>query len=703
MMTSNSAHILVVDDAPLTRGLLQQALLKYGYSVETAQNGQQAIDSFLAHHPDLILMDANMPVLDGISACARIKALPEAKYLPILIVTALMEREWVDRAYAAGATDYITKPVNLDVLRNRIHYILQAKRAEEALFDEKEKAQVTLTSICDGVITTNAEGLVEFLNPVATNLTGWTTQAAQGLPLNTVFCIIDEKTQQPVDVPMECCLEEGKRIKIDNPVLVHRDRINRFAIEDSGAPIRDRHGKVIGAVLVFNDVTEKRKMTQALAYRATHDALTGLYNRDEFNLQLELMLQEAPRDNNTEHALLYMDLDQFKIVNDTCGHEAGDQLLKDVSFLMKKKIEAHTCFKQTTLARLGGDEFALLLKNCSQQKALTLAHHLREAIEEYRFFWENAQNEQSLFTIGISIGLVPILTQQINSKSLIAMADTACYTAKNKGRNTVHIYQENDSEASHKNIKWVTLLNENLEKKQGFYLFYQSIIALQQKNDFILAGNPKRCEILLRMKIDSQKQLVLPGAFLSAATRYHLMPTLDRWVIQTLLEWLKTQPKFLTQLTLCSINLSGYSLSSQTFLETVIDDIDNSNIPANKLCFEIQETTLRNLTDISYFMNALKKRGCRFAIDNFGSSIASFSAFKNIPIDFLKIDGRLINNITHDPVDYAMVKSINEIAHLMQIKTIAEHVENGITLEALKKIGLDYAQGYWIEEPQALQ
>ncbi|HAI68961.1 MAG TPA: histidine kinase, partial [Gammaproteobacteria bacterium] len=477
MMTRNPGRILVVDDAPLTRGLLEQALLKYGYSVDTAQNGQQAIDSFHEDHPDLILMDANMPVLDGVTACARIKALPEAKYLPILIVTALMEREWVDRAYAAGATDYITKPVNLDVLRNRIHYILQAKRAEEALFDEKEKAQITLASICDGVITTDAKGLVEFLNPVATNLTGWTTQAAQGLPLNSVFCIIDEKTQQPIDLPMQCCLEEGKRIKIENPILLHRDRINRFAIEDSAAPIRDRHGNIIGAVLVFNDVTEKRKMTQALAYRATHDALTGLYNRDEFNLQLERMLQ-APRDKNTEHALLYMDLDRFKIVNDTCGHEAGDQLLKDIALLLQKQINAHSCFKQTTLARLGGDEFALLLKNCSQQKAFALAHNLREAIEKFIFFWKTSPDEKGVFTIGISIGLVPISTQLNNSKSLIAMADAACYTAKNKGRNTVHIYQENDSEASHKNIQWVRLLNENLEKKQGFYLFYQSIISL---------------------------------------------------------------------------------------------------------------------------------------------------------------------------------------------------------------------------------
>ncbi|MEK8021297.1 MAG: EAL domain-containing protein [Candidatus Parabeggiatoa sp.] len=703
MMTRNPGRILVVDDAPLTRGLLEQALLKYGYSVDTAQNGQQAIDSFHEDHPDLILMDANMPVLDGVTACARIKALPEAKYLPILIVTALMEREWVDRAYAAGATDYITKPVNLDVLRNRIHYILQAKRAEEALFDEKEKAEITLASICDGVITTDAKGLVEFLNPVATNLTGWTTQAAQGLPLNSVFCIIDEKTQQPIDVPMECCLEEGKRIKIENPILLHRDRINQFAIEDSAAPIRDRHGKIIGAVLVFNDVTEKRKMTQALAYRATHDALTGLYNRDEFNLQLERMLQ-APRDKNTEHALLYMDLDRFKIVNDTCGHEAGDQLLKDIALLLQKQINAHSCFKQTTLARLGGDEFALLLKNCSQQKAFALAHNLREAIEKFIFFWKTSPDEKGVFTIGISIGLVPISTQLNNSKSLIAMADAACYTAKNKGRNTVHIYQENDSEASHKNIQWVRLLNENLEKKQGFYLFYQSIIPLKEENDLSLAGSPKRCEILLRMKVDSQKNFVLPGAFLSAATRYHLMPTLDKWVIQSLLEWLKAHPQFLAQITFCSINLSGYSFRYQAFLETVIDDIDSSNIPANKLCFEIPETTLlSNFTDISYFMNALKKRGCRFAVDNFGSGIASFSYLKTIPIDFLKIDGRLINNITHDSVDYAMVKSINEIAHMMQIQTIAEHVENGITFEALKKIGLDYAQGYWIEEPQPFQ
>ncbi len=703
MMTRNPGRILVVDDAPLTRGLLEQALLKYGYSVDTAQNGQQAIDSFHEDHPDLILMDANMPVLDGVTACARIKALPEAKYLPILIVTALMEREWVDRAYAAGATDYITKPVNLDVLRNRIHYILQAKRAEEALFDEKEKAQITLASICDGVITTDAKGLVEFLNPVATNLTGWTTQAAQGLPLNSVFCIIDEKTQQPIDLPMQCCLEEGKRIKIENPILLHRDRINRFAIEDSAAPIRDRHGNIIGAVLVFNDVTEKRKMTQALAYRATHDALTGLYNRDEFNLQLERMLQ-APRDKNTEHALLYMDLDRFKIVNDTCGHEAGDQLLKDIALLLQKQINAHSCFKQTTLARLGGDEFALLLKNCSQQKAFALAHNLREAIEKFIFFWKTSPDEKGVFTIGISIGLVPISTQLNNSKSLIAMADAACYTAKNKGRNTVHIYQENDSEASHKNIQWVRLLNENLEKKQGFYLFYQSIISLKEENELSLTGSPKRCEILLRMKVDSQKNFVLPGAFLSAATRYHLMPTLDKWVIQSLLEWLKTHPPFLAQLTFCSINLSGYSFRYQAFLETMIDDIDSSNIPANKLCFEIPETTLlSNFTDISYFMNALKKRGCRFAVDNFGSGIASFSYLKTIPIDFLKIDGRLINNITHDSVDYAMVKSINEIAHMMQIQTIAEHVENGITFEALKKIGLDYAQGYWIEEPQPFQ
>ena len=692
-------RILVVDDAPLTRGLLEQVLKKYGYRVDTAENGQQAIDYFLHQPPDLILMDADMPIVDGVTACARIKQLPEAKHLPIIMVTALVERQWIDRAYVAGATDYITKPLNWDVLRNRIHYILRAKQIEEALFDEKEKALVTLASICDGVITTNAKGEVEFLNSVAAKLTGWTTEEAQGLSLNQVFLIIEEKTQQAVEFPIHRCLKEGQTIKLsgDDIVLVHRQGKKRFAIKDSAAPIKDRKGRIIGLVLVFHDVTETRKMTQELSYKAKHDALTGLYNRHEFKAQLQRVL-DSPRDSNTEHALFYMDLDRFKIVNDTCGHEAGDQLLKDVALILQRKIELHVTWTQATLARLGGDEFGLLLENCSLSNALTLADSLCESIDVLRFFWINDQQEKSIFTIGISIGLVPVSTQTFNQKSLLAMADAACYAAKNAGRNGVYVYQENDEKQPDQNIQWVSLINDNFEKEQGFSLFYQPILSLRDAPH----SNLTRYEILLRMK-NQQDYLVPPGAFFSAAIRYNLMPSLDLWVIDNFLSWLNNHPKNLEKLTFGTLNISGLSLGEPHFTETVIKYIRDNNIPAHKLGFEISETAMiTNLSNVLNFMTALKELGCFFILDNFGSGIASFNYLKQMPIDFLKIDGALIKGITKDTVDYATIKAINEIAHVMHFQTIAEFVENETIFNKLQEIGVDYVQGYWIGEPKAL-
>lgn len=697
-MISNTAHILVVDDAPMIRGLLGQALRKYGYNVDTVENGQQAIEYFIEHHPDLILMDADMPVLDGVSACARIKELSAAKHLPIIMVTTFVERQWVDRAYAAGATDYITKPVNFDVLRNRIHYILQAKHAEEALFKEKERALVTLASIGDGVITTDAKGRVDFLNSVATHMTGWSTFDAQGLRLSQVFSIIDETTQQPLEFPIQQCLKEGKTVELgDDKLLVHHQQNQQFAIRDSAAPIKDRKGHIIGVVLVFHDVTETRKLTQELSYKAKHDALTGLYNRHEFNAQLRYLLQ-SPRHENTEHAMLYMDLDRFKIVNDTCGHEAGDELLKNVAIILQKGVNAHESFTQATLARLGGDEFGLLLEQCTLSKALEIANNICDNIRRFKFFWHNEQQEKSIFTIGISIGLVPILAQITNQKSVLAMADTACYAVKNAGRNGVHVYQENDDGAPDQNIRWLSLINDNLTKKNGFSLFYQPIMPLHD------LGDKNTCyEILLRMN-NQEGQLIRPGAFLPVAARYNLMPMLDQCVIRTLLKWLNAHPEHLKQLNFCTINISGYSLTDQHFLETMISDIYNSTIPASKLCFEITETTaLTNLTSVFSFITTLKKLGCRFAIDNFGIGMASFTYLKDLPIDFLKIDGTWIKSIINDTVDYAMVKSINDIAHLMHLKTIAEYVESQAIFEKLKKLEVDYVQGYWISEPKPLE
>jgi len=699
-MSSLSARILVVDDAPLIRGLLVQVLRKYGYLVDTAEDGQQAIDYFIRYQPDLILMDADMPVLDGVAACAQIRQLPQAKHLPIIIVTSFVERKWVDRAYAAGATDYITKPVNWDVLRNRIHYILQAKHAEEALFDEKEKAQVTLASIGDGVITTDAKGQIEYLNPVAAKLTGWSTEEAKGLPLSQVFSIVDETTEQPVEFPLNLCLKEGKIVEIaSNTVLYHRDRNKKFAIEDSAAPIRDRNNQIIGVVLVFHDVTENRKLTQELSFKANHDALTGLFNLHEFKTRLQRLLGTRRQHYQSEHVLLYMDLDQFKIVNDTCGHEAGDQLLKNVALILQRQTEKYKTFKQATLARLGGDEFGLLLEECNMQNALQLANHLRESIEKLEFFWSNDKQEKSVFTIGISIGLVSISSETVNRKSLLAMADAACYAAKNSGRNNVHIYRENDAELleRHKEIQWLSLINDNLERTKGFSLFYQPIVSFNPSKN-----HHHHYEVLLRMD-DQQGHLLPPGAFLSTAARYNLMPTLDRWVVRTVLTWLNTHPQYYNKLSFVSINISGHSLNDKEFLNFMIHQATETGNLFSKLCFEIAETTaITHFTNTLNFIATLKRSGCCFALDDFGSGMASFTYLKSLPIDFLKIDGTLIRNVVNDPIDYEIINSINYIAKIMNIRTIAEGVENQPIFRKLKEVNVDYVQGYYVGEPKLL-
>ncbi|WP_050978383.1 GGDEF domain-containing response regulator [Beggiatoa alba] len=690
-MNVSQIHILVVDDAQLIRNMMVQVLKKAGYIVNTAENGQEAVDYFTEHHPDLILMDADMPILNGLEACQRIRDLPEGKNVPILIVTAFGEREWVDRAYQMGATDYLTKPVNWHVLRNRIHYILQARQAEEALFEEKERAQVTLASIGDGVITTDADGNVDYINPVATRLTGWTAAKAYGRPLQNVFFIIDETTGEAVPISLQRCLEQGEidDIAKENHVLFNHQTKDYFAIEDSVAPIRDRKGNIIGVVVVFHDVTE-------LVYKSKHDSLTDLYNRREFESRLKRILHTR---TPTEHCLLYMDLDQFKIVNDLCGHEAGDQLLKDIALLLKQRVKEYNGYGRATLARLGGDEFGLLLEKCNLEQALKIANNIRVAVETYRFFWRSDAQETGVFSIGISIGLVPFNTEHAPQHDVLAMADASCFAAKHAGRNIVHVYQEKHAEQleRHKEIQWVSLINDNLTRENGFSLYYQPIMPLSEPEQGFYY------EILLRMD-DQRGNLLSPGSFLSAAGRHNLMPVLDQWVVKTVLQWFVDNPRYIPQLTLLSINISGHSLSDKNFLTTVIDDIRHAPIPPYKLCFEINETSaITNLSGAVNFMTQLKKLGCRFALDNFGSGMSSFNYLKNLPIDFIKIDGDFVKGIVNDPIDYATVKAINDIGHLMHLKTIAERVETKAILDKLKGINVDYVQGYWVGEPQPLK
>ncbi len=574
------------------------------------------------------------------------------------------------------------------LVRGSITDITERKKMEEALFAEKERAQVTLHSIGDAVISTDVESRVDFINPVAEKLTGWTAQEAERRLLMEVFHLIDEESREPAANPVIRCLHEGKVIGMANhTVLVSRTGIE-YAIENSAAPICSKGGEVLGVVLVFKDVTAARQLSQQVSYQATHDTLTCLINRAEFERRLRRVLDTA-HGEFTENALCYLDLDQFKLVNDTGGHVAGDELLRQLGQLLQQHIR-----KRDTLARLGGDEFGLLMEHCSLTEAQGVAENIVKVISDFSFPWE-----EHSFSIGVSIGLVAVNRESGNINSLLSDADTACYMAKEQGGYRVHLHQDDDEELArrHGEMRWAVRLPRALAEDR-FQLYFQNMVP-------IAGGDEKQTdhyELLLRME-DERGNLVLPGVFLPAAERYHLSDKVDRWVIKRAFKWLQAHPAHLQKLNICSINLSGLSLSNKTFLPFVIQELEMSGIPPRKICFEVTETVaIANLSSATTFIKALRQLGCRFALDDFGSGLSSFAYLKNLPVDFLKIDGVFVKDILHDPMDLAMVKSINEIGHVMGKQTIAEFVENDAILEKLRDIGVDYAQGYGHSRPRPL-
>ncbi|MDP2878960.1 MAG: EAL domain-containing protein [Sulfuricella sp.] len=551
---------------------------------------------------------------------------------------------------------------------------------------EKELAQVTLQSIGDAVITTDDQERVAFLNPVAENLTGWTTAEARGLPLLEVFNIVNEHTRELVENPVDKVLRSGIIVGLANHTVLIARNGREHPIEDSAAPIRDRDGHILGVVLVFHDISEKRKLTHQLSHQARHDALTGLINRSEFERRLEDLLDSAASQHR-EHALLYLDLDQFKVLNDTCGHSAGDELLRQLTAQIQAKVR-----ESDTFARLGGDEFGVLLENCPLDQAVRLANVLLDEVGAFRFVWLD-----KTFAVGVSIGLVAITATSGLSANVLSAADTACYAAKDKGRNRVQVYSPDDIEMAerHGEMHWVARIAKAFEEER-FRLHYQPIV--QAGED--VPEQEQHFEILLRM-LDEDNNLVPPSAFIPAAERYNLMVEIDRWVVSNAFNWLIAHAE---RPVICAINLSGQSVNDDRFLGFLIDQIKGTGVPPHKVCFEITETSaISNLAKASNFIKTVKSLGCSFSLDDFGSGMSSFSYLKNLPVDYLKIDGSFVRDMINDPIDCAMVESINHIGHVMGIKTIAEFVENQAILDKLRTIGVDYAQGYGIAKPRPLE
>ncbi len=566
--------------------------------------------------------------------------------------------------------------------------ITERKRAEIALYQAKEQAQKTLDSIGDAVVTMDAARRVRYLNPTAERLLGLSSNEAQGKTFSEVFCVVDEASGKPTKDPLASLLNNDRTGGPPSRAVLLRTGVQQRYVEPSASQIRDRQGQTMGLIVVFRDVSEARKMARTLEHEAAHDSLTGLANRREFERRLELMLTR----NRVERmgcAILYLDLDQFKIVNDTCGHTAGDELLRQLAHVLRKHIRG-----RDTLARLGGDEFGVMLEGCPLGLAVQIADDMRRSVEEFRFVWDS-----KTFSLGVSIGLVLAETAGNRLTDVLAAADTACYTAKEGGRNRIQVYHPNDEELQrhHDEMRWVGRINHALEAGR-LRLYSQEIKPISSS---ARASNRRHLEILVRM-LNPDGSISPPGAFLPAAERYNLINATDRWVVTETARWLAHQSTHDELLTV-SINLSGPTISDHRFLRFVKRLLEQTGVEAESICFEITETAaIANLSRAAGHISELKKLGFRFALDDFGSGLSSFGYLKSLPVDYLKIDGSFVKDIVDDPIDRTMVRSINEVGHIMGKRTIAEYVESDEVLEVLRKIGVDYAQGYGIAEPQPL-
>ncbi len=560
--------------------------------------------------------------------------------------------------------------------------ITARKAAEEELRRLGEYNWLLLESTSDGIFGVDSDGRCTFVNHSAAAMLGYTPNELLG---KDVHRLIHHSREDGTPIPRESCftqraLGENAAFRADDDVLWRKDS-TYFPVQYSANPIHE-DGRVTGAVVVFRDIAEQRAVARRMDYLASHDPLTGLVNRRELERRLQRVV-DAARDEQSEHVICYLDLDQFKIVNDSCGHVAGDELLRQLSALLQSKVR-----KSDTIGRLGGDEFGLLFESCPVDRALTLVDDLREVVRDYRFVWE-----EKTFTVGVSVGVVAIDADTESVASALSAADAACYIAKEQGRNRVHVCETDDQVVSERRseTRWVSRIQDAFDNGQ-FELTFQSILPLGDPG----TDTGLHLEILTRMR-GQDDEPILPGAFLPAAGRFQLMPRLDRWVIRETFRYLRDNHRHLDALAMCSINLSGYSLGDHELVDFIVTELKGSGLPPRKICFEISESAaVANFTHTVTFVKDLRAEGLRFALDDFGSGMSSFAYLKNLPVDFLKIDGHFVRDMAEDPVDRTMVEAINQIGHVMSMRTIAEFVESADVLDIARQIGVDLAQGYAI-------
>jgi diguanylate cyclase (GGDEF)-like protein/PAS domain S-box-containing protein len=575
-------------------------------------------------------------------------------------------------------------PAILTVARDVSH----RKSLEVSLSRSKRQAQYTLESIAEGVITTDNDGHIDYMNQAAETLIGTNRDDATGHRIGELFTLVDDADRRPLGDPVERCLAMRRRVNMGRrAVMVTSDGEHEHSIEIMASPIRGPGSSISGAVVVFHDVGELRGMTRKMSYQATHDPLTGLINRRELERRLDEAMDSAHAEEAI-HMLFYMDLDRFKAVNDSCGHLAGDNMLREVANLIKEQVR-----DSDFVGRLGGDEFGALLIGCPIEKARQIASDICNAIADYRFVWKD-----KIFNIGISIGLVEISHVSGTLQDVMSAADSACYVAKQEGRGKVHVYSARDEVVARErgDIQWLRQLQAALHEDK-FQLAVQPIIAMRGG----VESGPA-FEVLIRLP-DSKGRTADSAEFLRPAERYQLMPQIDRWVVNAALTAVSSGDIKLASGRSCAINLSGQTLGDESFLSFVVEALDRSGVAPSSICLEVTEAAiLSNVQHAQRFIEVLHGIGCEFSLDDFGSGMGSFSSLKHLPIDYLKIDGTYTRNLQSDLVNQEMVAAMIKLARTMQFRIVAEEVEHQEDFDWLRDIGVDFVQGHFIEAPMPL-
>ncbi len=562
------------------------------------------------------------------------------------------------------------------------------KSLEVSLSRSKRQAQYTLESISEGVITTDNDGRIDYMNLAAETLTGTNRDDAAGHRVGELFTLIDDADRRPLGDPVERCLAMRRRVNMGRrAVMVSSDGEHEQSVEITASPVRGPSNSISGTVVVFHDVSELRGLTRKMSYQATHDPLTGLINRREFERRLDEAMDTA-HSEEAVHIMYYMDLDRFKAVNDSCGHLAGDNMLREVAALIKDEVR-----DSDFVGRLGGDEFGALLIGCPIQKARQIATDICNAVAAYRFVWKD-----KIFNIGISVGLLEISHASGTLQDVMSAADSACYMAKQQGRGQVHVYSARDEAVARErgDIQWLRQLQTALHEDR-FELAVQPIIAMSGRAD----SGPS-VEVLIRLN-DGQSRATNTAEFLRPAERYQMMPQIDRWVINASLAAISSGEIKLPTQRSCAINLSSQTLGDEAFLGFVVDALDRSGVSPSTICFEVTEgAILSNVQHAQRFIEVLHGIGCEFSLDDFGSGLGSFSSLKHLPIDYLKIDGTYTRDLRSDLVNQEMVAAMIKLARTMQFRVVAEQVENQDDFDWLRDIGVDFAQGNFIEAPALL-